>query len=100
MCQLFTFSFNFLDMFDVLPPYELKRSVRSRTVRVSVRVGGKVIVTAPHYASERVIKSFLVNIIFYIFALTLLLPLCEVGHISDEITLLLIRLSLVSLLSL
>lgn len=46
-------------MEEILPSYILKRSVRSRTVRVSVKAGGVVTVSAPYYTSERVIQAFL-----------------------------------------
>lgn len=46
-------------MEEILPPFILKRSVRSRTVRVSVKSGGVVTVSAPRHTSESVIKSFL-----------------------------------------
>lgn len=43
----------------VLPPYILKRNARSRHVRVSVKAGGQVTVSAPHSTSEIFITSFL-----------------------------------------
>ena len=46
---------------EILPHYILKRSARSRHVRVSVRAGGRITVSAPHYTSESVIKSFLLK---------------------------------------
>lgn len=48
-------------MEEILPPYFLKLSSRSRTVRVSVKVGGLVTVSAPRRTSESVIKSFLLE---------------------------------------
>lgn len=46
-------------MAEILPPYVLKRSARSRRVRVSVRVGGEVRVSAPRRVAEEAIQSFL-----------------------------------------
>lgn len=43
----------------VLPPYVLKRSARSRHIRLSVSAGGRVSVTAPIRVSMLVIRSFL-----------------------------------------
>jgi predicted metal-dependent hydrolase len=48
-------------MTEVLPPYILKRNARSRTVRVSVSVGGKVKVSAPRWTTEATIKKFLLD---------------------------------------
>ena len=48
-------------MTEILPQYILKRSARSRHVRVSVRAGGRITVSAPRYASGIFIKSFLLR---------------------------------------
>ena len=48
-------------MTEVLPQYILKRSARSRHVRVSVRAGGLITVSAPRYTPESFIKSFLLR---------------------------------------
>lgn len=48
-------------MEEILPPYILKRSSRSRTIRLSVKAGGIVTVSAPRYASETSIRSFLLG---------------------------------------
>lgn len=42
-----------------LPPYALKRSFKSRTIRVSVSYGGKVKVSAPYLTTKRSVDSFL-----------------------------------------
>ncbi|KKU68517.1 MAG: hypothetical protein UX89_C0003G0019 [Parcubacteria group bacterium GW2011_GWA2_47_16] len=48
-------------MTEVMPQYILKRSARSRHVRVSVRAGGLITVSAPRYTPESFIKSFLLR---------------------------------------
>ncbi|MDO8590659.1 MAG: SprT family zinc-dependent metalloprotease [bacterium] len=44
-----------------LPPYVLKRSARSRHIRLRVLPGGRVVVTVPHQVSEESVKSFIAS---------------------------------------
>ncbi len=48
-------------MNESLPSYFLKRSARSRHVRVTVVAGGRVLVSAPSGVSEAVIQAFLLS---------------------------------------
>jgi hypothetical protein len=48
-------------MNEILPPYFLKRSVRSRNVRLSVGAGGVVKVTAPRRTSLSFINAFILK---------------------------------------
>lgn len=48
-----------MTMTDSLPAYTLKRSARSRHIRLQVSAGGKVLVTAPTRISESVISNFI-----------------------------------------
>ncbi len=46
-------------MNNVLPPYFLKRSLKARTIRVSVSFGGEVKVSAPYLTTKGSVDSFL-----------------------------------------